>query len=106
MRRIEPIKHGRAVLDDMAGICDLREVLGMGDRRADEVRKSVDCVDLDRRPYAVSLAIADTDGSPPIPAREHRNQEKRLDGAGTGGDSGPGSSASFVLMNCTFPCAR
>ena len=53
----------------------------MGDCSADDVRKSAERVDLDRRPCAISLAIADTEGSPPIPAGEDRNQEKRLDAA-------------------------
>src|ERR1017187_5737140 len=73
--RIEQIKDCRAVLDDTVGIRDLREVSGMGDRRADEFRKSADRVDLDRRPYAANLASTDANRSPPIPAREHRNQE-------------------------------
>src|SRR5208337_1001237 len=79
--RIEPVKYGRAVLDDTVGIRDLREITGVDDCRADEFRKSVERVDFDCGPCAVSLAITDTNGSPPIPAREHRNQEKRLDTA-------------------------
>ena len=78
----------------------------MGDRRANEFRKSVECVDLDRRPCAVNLAITDTDRLPtnsrprtpePRETTGRRRNSRRLR---------TGSSASCCADELHFSLAR
>ena len=102
----EPVEQHRAVFDDATGIRQGLEIARAPDAGADQLGERLECVDFDRRPDALVLAIVETQLTPPFVVDENRNQQHRFDVRSRDKWVRNGSSALRVSRPSGSPLAR